>query len=80
MPANYPASAWDGTSETRPDADVHRAPDAADWAQLVAEVRAMQAQLLPLGIPADGVLPTSEPATPGYLWASAGVVTVSDGP
>jgi hypothetical protein len=30
---------WDGTSLTRPDSSVYRAPDGADWAQIVHEIQ-----------------------------------------
>lgn len=77
--SNYPTSVWDGTSETRPDAEDQRAPDWADWNQIVAEVKAVQTQLKPLGINADGTLPTSDPSVAGQLWNSTGTVTVSAG-
>lgn len=75
MPAQYPTAVWDGTSETRPDADVYRQPDAADWAQLRAEVTAIQTQLFAFAIPASGVLPTSNPGA-GKLWNNTNVVNV----
>lgn len=75
MAANYPTSVWDGTSDSRPNADVYRAPDAADYAQLRAEVEAIQTQLVPLGIGADGSLPTSNPGA-GKLWNNTNVVNV----
>lgn len=56
--SNYPTSVWDGTSESRPDADVYRAPDAFDIAQLRNEILAIQNQLNPLYIGAAGVLRT----------------------
>lgn len=56
--ANYPTSVWDGTSESRPDADVYRAPDAYDMEQLRNEILALQNQLQPLMIGADGTLQT----------------------
>jgi hypothetical protein len=33
---------WDGRSSTRPDPSVYRAPDAADWQQVVEEVQKTQ--------------------------------------
>lgn len=63
------ANIWDGTSESRDDASVVRAPDADDWRALIIEINALEARVQPLGIPDGGVLPTSEPATGGYLWA-----------
>lgn len=79
-PEDYP-NKWDGTSDTRPDATVVRAPDGGDWKALVARIVALQKRVQPLGIPADAALPTSEPATGGYLWINTAVtrvVTVSD--
>lgn len=79
MPSTYPTTVWDGVSETRPAANVYRAPDADDYQQLCMEVIAIQTQMQPLGISAVGVLPTSDPSVAGQLWASSGTVTVSSG-
>lgn len=56
--AGYPTSVWDGTSDSRPDADVYRAPDANDLEKLRNEIRAIQNQLQPLWVGAAGVLRT----------------------
>ena len=77
--ASYPTSVWDGTSLTREDAGVLRQPDGHDWRTLVAEIKAIQTQLLPLGIGATGTLPTSDPAVAGKLWANTATVKVSAG-
>jgi hypothetical protein len=77
--ASYPTSVWDGTSVTRENADVQRQPDGHDWRSLIAELRAVQTQLLPLGIGATGTLPTSDPAVAGQLWADTATVKVSAG-
>lgn len=77
--SSYPTSVWDGTSDSRPTASVHRGPDAGDWKQLVAEVIAIQTQLQPLGIGAAGAIPTSDPSVAGQLWADSATVKVSAG-
>jgi len=77
--AAYPASVWDAISETREDPDVQRQPDGYDWRRLVGEIRAIQTQLLPLGIGAAGTIPASDPAVAGKLWADSGAVKVSAG-
>jgi len=56
--ANYPNSVWDGSSESRPDGEVYRAPDGADMAQMRNEILAIQNQLLPLMIGATGAIQT----------------------
>jgi len=58
MGASYPTSVWDGTSDSRPDADVKRGPDGEDWAKMTEEVQALQTQLQVLHIGADGTLRT----------------------
>lgn len=72
---------WDkatGSRTTTAQKDNLRAPDSDDWQTLVTRIQNLQKRVQPLGIPATGVLPASEPATGGYLWANSGVVTVSD--
>lgn len=71
---------WDKTTLDRDASEVDQlnAPSAKDWRTLVVRVQNLQKRVQPLGIGADGTLPTSEPATGGYLWANSGVVTVSD--
>lgn len=44
--AQYPAAVWDGSSPDRSaDDGIDRAPDFEDWDQMVAELRATQAEL-----------------------------------
>jgi hypothetical protein len=77
---DYP-NRWDKTTPSRPSGDDLRAPDYDDWLELVTQINNLEKRVQPLGIPAGGVLPTSEPATGGYLWdnqAVTTVITVSD--
>lgn len=48
--AKYPSEEWDGSSPSRTVGNnpLERQPDAKDWNQLIAEVRAMQLDLLAL--------------------------------
>jgi hypothetical protein len=62
------ANVWDGTSDSRPDATVVRAPDPDDWRALVTQINNLEKRVQPLGIPDAGRLPVTEPATGGYLW------------
>lgn len=81
--ANYPESVWDGSSETRPDGEVYRAPDGADMAQMRNEILAIQNQLLPLMISAAGAFQTvpgagvDEVQTLGTIAASSGNWTLT---
>lgn len=72
---------WDKTSASRPVGDDDRAPDGDDWAEMVTQINNLEKRVQPLGLGVAGVLPTSEPATGGYLWdnqAVTSVITVSD--
>jgi hypothetical protein len=67
---------WDKTTASRPVGDDLRAPDADDWKELVTRVNNLEKRVQPLGLGVAGALPTSEPATGGYLWDNQAVTTV----
>lgn len=72
---------WDKTTDSRPVGDDLRAPDYDDWKELVVRINNLEKRVQPLGLGVAGALPTSEPATGGYLWdnqAVTSVITVSD--
>jgi hypothetical protein len=75
--ANYPTSVWDGTSDSRPDADVFRAPDADDMEQLRNEILALQNQLKPLWIGADGTFRTTVGAGTDEVQSLAAIASTS---
>ena len=68
---------WDGTSPTRPDADVHREPDYQDYEEARVKIRAMANLLVPLGAALDGGLPTTDPSVRGEWWTDSNVVRIS---
>jgi hypothetical protein len=70
---------WDGTSSSRPDADVRRGPDYQDYEEARLKIRAMQDLLVVIGFAADGGLPTTDPAVRGEWWTNTNIVTVSAG-
>lgn len=70
MSAHYPTAVWDGSSVTRtaaltgePILAVYAAPDAEDYSQIVAEVRALETALVtgPLGL--FGATPVTQPTS-----------------
>jgi len=75
--AGYPTSIWDGTSDSRPDADVYRAPDANDLEKLRNEILAIQNQLNPLWIGATGVLRTTVGAGTDEVQSLAAIASTS---
>src|SRR5690348_9884198 len=46
MSADFPASVWAGESSTRSDPSVYREPDGGDEQQIVAEVSAIESDIL----------------------------------
>lgn len=76
----YP-NRWNKVTPSRPNGDDLRAPDYEDWQELVTQINNLEKRVQPLGLGVNGALPTSEPATGGYLWINTAVtrvVTVSD--
>lgn len=61
---DYP-NRWDKTTPTRPDGDDRRAPDGADWLELISRINILEARIQPLGLP----LPTAEGSNGDTLWA-----------
>jgi len=57
--STYPTSVWNGTTPSRDDPNSLRAPDWQDYKQLEAEILAIQNQMYPLCIGADGALRAS---------------------
>lgn len=70
---------WDGTSDSRPDPDVYRAPDWQDYNAAYIRIKSMQDSLVPLGFSALGALPTSDPSVAGELYTDSGTLKVSAG-
>lgn len=56
-------SVWDGSSESRPNPSIFRAPDAADYARIVRELRECQEAVL--AIDARFAAEAAEPIKPG---------------
>lgn len=81
--STYPTTVWDGTSDTRPNADVHRGADADDMEQMRNEILAIQRQLQPLMITAAGAFQTvpgagvDEVQTLGQIASSSGNWTLT---
>jgi hypothetical protein len=81
--AQYPSNVWDGSSPSRdaPVADVDKHPDFEDWDQVVAEVEAIQSDVMN-GLE-DIVVPNGAGAAitvgvPVYMLANAAGATSAD--
>lgn len=70
---------WDGSSVTRPDGTVYRAPDWVDYKRAYLLLKEMMDQIVPLGFTALGAVPTSDPSVAGELYTSTGTLKVSAG-
>lgn len=70
---------WDGTSPSRPDADVQRGPDWQDYEEVRTKIREMTDKLVPIGALIDATLPTSDPSVRGEWWVNTLIVRVSAG-
>jgi hypothetical protein len=73
----YPTSVWDGTSPSRDNGDSIRAPDWQDYEKAYEELKAVQTQLTPLCIAANGALRTSPGAGVNEVQSLAAIVAAS---
>jgi len=70
---------WDGTSDSRPNANVYRGPDWQDYNKAFILLHDMMLQIVPLGLSALGAVPTSDPSEAGQLYTDSGSLKVSAG-
>jgi hypothetical protein len=70
---------WDGTTPSRSNADVYRAPDWQDYDEARRKLHDLSQKLVPLGFTAIGVAPTSDPTERYEIWTNTLICTVSNG-
>jgi hypothetical protein len=72
-------SLWDGTSPSRTNGEVYRAPDWQDYEEARRKLYDMSQKLVPFGFTALGAAPTSDPSVRDEIWTNTLICTVSNG-